>query len=66
MSPTELADRVTEHDFIRRWRLEALKRAGFSPSDALVMSGRTEVDVHVAAKLLQDGCPVATALRILL
>lgn len=65
MTATALADRITEHDPVRRWRLEELTRAGYPPSDALVLSGRADVDLHVAVKLLRDGCPVATALRIL-
>ena len=34
--------------------------------DALVLSARPDVDVHHAARLLALGCPLQTALRILI
>jgi hypothetical protein len=58
-APSESLDRV------RRWRLEQLERAGYPSSDALLLSGRPDVDIHQAARLLRSGCPVATAVRIL-
>lgn len=51
---------------MRHWRLEELERAGYPPPDALVLSGRTDVDRHLAVRLLHQGCPVRTAMRILL
>jgi hypothetical protein len=66
MSPATLADKVTEHDPVRRWRMQRLRGAGYPPTDALVLSGRSHVDVHVATRLLQRGCPAQTAMRILL
>ena len=66
MTPTTLAHRVTDADPVRRWRLNELQRAGYTPWDALVLSGRPDIDLHVAVKLLRDGCPPETALRILL
>ena len=66
MSPVELAAKVTESDPVRRWRAEQLQLAGYGPSDALVLSGRRDVDVHLAAELLARGCPVETAIRILI
>jgi hypothetical protein len=65
MTAATLAEKVTETDPVRRWRLEELERAGYPAPDALVLSGRADVDLHLAVKLLEDGCPVATALRIL-
>jgi hypothetical protein len=55
-----------EHDRVRCWRLEELIRAGYSPHDALVLSGEPEVDLHTAVQLLARGCSTETALRILL
>jgi hypothetical protein len=55
-----------ERDAVRYWRLEELIRAGYSPHDALVLSGEPEVDLHLAVKLLAQGCSTETALRILL
>jgi hypothetical protein len=66
MSPALLADKVTEHDPVRRWRLDELRRAGYLACDALVLSSRTDVDLHEAVRLLEAGCPVETAMRIIL
>jgi len=51
---------------ILSWRFEALSKAGYEASDALVLATRVEVDLHVATDLLKNGCSVSTALRILL
>lgn len=66
MTPTELAHAVTSADVVRQWRLDELSKAGYQPSDALVLSGRREIDLHVAISLLKRGCPPQTALRILI
>lgn len=66
MTPAVLAEKVTEHDRVRHWRLDELLRAGYRPLDALVLSGRSDVDLHLATRLLARGCPVETAMRILL
>lgn len=66
MTPTELAETVTTSDPVRHWRLEALIRAGYSPSDALVLSRRADIDLHTAVALLERGCPPETAMRILI
>lgn len=66
MSPADLAEKITENDSVRHWRLGELERAGFPVTDALVLSGRPEIDLHLAVRLLRSGCPVATAMRILL
>ena len=55
-----------ERDAVRCWRLEELIRAGYSPHDALLLSGAPEVDLHLAVRLLAQGCSTETALRILL
>jgi hypothetical protein len=51
---------------VHRWRLEQLLAAGYPPRDAQVLSDRADVDLHLAVRLLEAGCPVDTALRILL
>ncbi len=66
MSPTLLAALVTEHDPVRRWREQQLEQAGYPPLDALVLSGRSDIDLHRATELLQHGCPLQTALQILI
>jgi hypothetical protein len=39
--------------------------AGYPAKDALLLCGRLDIDIHEAAALLRSGCPVATAVRIL-
>ena len=51
---------------VRSWRREALEAAGYPECAAFALSHYPDVDVHQAARLLQNGCPVWTALRILL
>jgi hypothetical protein len=58
--------RNVDGDPVRCWRLEELIRAGYSPHEALVLSGEAEVDLHLAVQLLARGCSTETALRILL
>jgi hypothetical protein len=55
-----------ETELIQAWRVEALERAGYSPSEAAELAVRHEIDLHQAVDLLKHGCPSALALRILL
>ena len=48
------------------WRFTALMRAGYTAADAWQLAGEKDVDLRVAERLLAEGCPPATALRILL
>lgn len=66
MTATALAGRTVENDSVRGWRLAELIRAGYRPVDALVLSGRSDVDLELARRLLAHGCPPETAVRILL
>lgn len=66
MPTTIPAERAPAVDAVRRWRFTQLIRAGYSPSDALTLSRRDDVDLHRATQLLAEGCPPETALRILL
>ena len=60
-----LAD-PTEIERIERWRAEELERAGYEPRAAGRLAVRHDVDLHQAIDLLQRGCPVDVALKILL
>ena len=57
--------RRSEHELVLDWRFDALEAAGFNPVAALVLA-ESGADHHAAAKLLANGCPHDTALRILL
>jgi hypothetical protein len=56
----------TESERIERWRAEELERAGYGAEEAVELASRNYVDLHLAVELLQRGCPIETALRILL
>jgi hypothetical protein len=48
------------------WRTATLSRAGYDDDSALNLAVSSDVDLHLATRLLREGCPVETALRILL
>jgi hypothetical protein len=56
----------TEDERVIRWRLEQLAAAGYSWACAMVIAAKRDVDLHRAVGLVQQGCPVETAVRILL
>jgi hypothetical protein len=67
MSAAELEIQVeTETERIERWRAEELERAGYDQINAAELAARQDIDLHLAVDLLEHGCPVDTALRILL
>jgi hypothetical protein len=56
----------TEMDRVESWRAEELVRAGYTPSDAIALAGRHDIDLHLAVELLEQGCPIDTAIDILI
>jgi hypothetical protein len=48
------------------WRLDVLERAGYTADQAGLLATCTHVDLHLATRLRERGCPAETALRILL
>jgi hypothetical protein len=57
---------VDETGLIEAWRAQALERAGYPLEAAVEIAGRHDIDLHRAVDLLQAGCPVELALRIVL
>lgn len=57
-----LADTETQ---VIQWRLAVLEEAGFPPDYALGLAQNPDVDLHRAIDLLECGCDVETAMRIL-
>lgn len=57
---------LEEADLIEAWRVEALERAGYLPSEAAEIAVRHDIDLHMAVDLLERGCRSDLALRILL
>ena len=55
-----------ERDRIEAWRREELERAGYPHDAAAKLAGRDDVDLRRAVSLLEHGCTVELALRILL
>jgi len=50
---------------IVEWRLEQLRRAGYSPEYAMPLAGDHRIDLHQACDLLGRGCPEQTAFLIM-
>jgi len=61
-----LQDVDTEAELVLGWRTEELERAGYSPSAARQLAELAHVDLHLATRLLRDGCPADVALQILI
>jgi hypothetical protein len=56
----------TELERVEHWRAEELIRAGYSPTDALALAARHDIDLHLAVELLERGCPIDLAIDILI
>jgi len=56
---------VERPDPVAEWRYEQLRAAGYPESEAAELAGRDDVDLHLAERLLAEGCPSELALRIL-
>jgi hypothetical protein len=56
----------TEIDRVESWRAEELIRAGYTPSDAVALAARHDIDLHRAVELLEQGCPIELAIDILI
>jgi len=56
----------TEIERIEAWRAAELQRAGYDGPSADKLAVRHDVDLHLAADLLTQGCSVELALEILL
>jgi hypothetical protein len=48
------------------WRFEVLMHAGYLPDQAWSLATNRDVDVRLAERLLIQGCPRSTAVRILI
>jgi hypothetical protein len=67
MSATESEVLIeTELARVVDWRKRELERGGYDEHSALRIAERLDVDLHRAIDLLKSGCPLETAVRILL
>jgi hypothetical protein len=60
------ARQESEHRCVALWRFGQLLRAGFDRRSAAAIARRRDVDLHVAVELAAMGCPIETALKIVL
>jgi hypothetical protein len=56
----------TEMERVEHWRAEELIRAGYSPTDAVALAARHDIDLHRAIGLISQGCPYELAIEILI
>lgn len=47
------------------WRFERLLDAGYDAPTASALAKRVEIDLHLAVRLVRNGCPPETAVSIL-
>jgi hypothetical protein len=66
MPATEIHVRDNEQERVEQWRAEALERVGYPARAAAEIAARMDVDLHVAIKLVEQGCPPETAVQILI
>ena len=67
MSAAELQERPdVQIELVEQWRAESLARVGYDLESAAVIAASHEVDLHLAMRLVERGCPVELALQILL
>jgi len=67
MSAAELQERPdVEIELVERWRADSLARVGYDTESASVLAASHEVDLHLAMRLVESGCPIDLALQILL
>jgi hypothetical protein len=56
----------TELERVESWRAEELIRAGYTPTDAVALAARHDIDLHQAVELMTFGCPYELAIDILI
>ena len=56
----------TEQERVEHWRAEELLRAGYDAGDAVALAARHDIDLHLAVRLMRQGCPYETAIEILI
>ena len=66
MSQNTLTPPVATEDPVLGWRIHQLEAAGYSEQESRQLAERFDIDLHLAMRLIQSGCPAETALQILL
>jgi hypothetical protein len=60
------SSRESEAEQVLSWRMAQLAQAGYDRQTTLLLAWETHVDLRLAVRLLERGCPIETAVRILL
>jgi hypothetical protein len=64
---SEVEAQLEDREFrVQRLRVESLRRAGFGLRAALLLAVQDELDLALAQRLMDLGCPEETAMRILI
>ena len=66
METAETNTSLTEQELVEHWRSSELERAGYPADVAAELASRSDIDLHLAAELLQRGCTPELAASILL
>ena len=56
----------SELERVEGWRAEELVRAGYTPTDAVALAARHDIDLHQAVELMALDCPYELAIEILI
>jgi hypothetical protein len=65
MATIEHGAEIEQDAAVFDWRLEQLLLSGYPMPEALLLARARSVDLRLAARLLDVGCPPETAARIL-
>lgn len=57
---------LSEEERVLLWRIASLERAGYGDEVVTQLALSKEVDLHLAVEIVARGCPIDTAVRILL
>ena len=55
-----------EVEAVLRWRFEEFIQLGYDVGSAVILASHVEVDLHEVANLLVRGCPLDTAMQIVI
>jgi hypothetical protein len=64
VTPTKQRTRPDVHEEVLAWRREQLERAGY-PTELAEQIAHSDADLHVAERLLEQGCTAELAAAIL-
>ena len=66
MAIVEIEHVTSEEEQVVLWRAQELARVGYDDETAIELAMEPSVDLHLARKLVRQGCSPSVALRILI